>query len=283
MSIRIGNTVLSYRRWEPFSTVLASIADLSREIEREGGVKPAVFSKWLMGFKDQAKDKTFLQGVSGLIQSIEDPDRFFERTAANIITGYVPNIIRQPIRALDNNIRDTSPRGDQGIFEAIARRVGYSIIPQAAPIKQDVWGNDVPTRRGDPLAPPVIDEAIRILDPSRTMRNPKADPIDVWIHNWNLRTADSSERISIQPISHTITGKLPNEKSPRRFYLSPEEQTEANRNAGRLAREMLGEGWEKKPLALDFAEQIKETVSRAQNVERARLRQKKLLEVMNAE
>lgn len=281
-SIRIGNTVFTYRRWEPFATALASIADMSREIDREGGFTPAVLSKWLSGFKDQAKDKTFLQGISSLIQAIEDPDRFMERTTSNIVTGFVPNIIRQPIRSVDGNIRDTSPRADQGFFESIARRVGYSIVPQLAPVKQDVWGNDVPANTGELIGGPGIGHAIRILDPSRTTVGAQPDPIDLWIFNWNLQTADSKDRISIEPISSKLTGRLPGEKHSRTFALTADEQAEANRTAGRAARSMLGDQWSNIPLSEENAQQIIRTVRQAQTQVRAGLRNQKLIEAASA-
>ena len=125
--------------------------------------------------------------------------------------------------------------------------------------------------------------AFRILDPTNAKVNPDIDPLDRWIFRWNLQTADSKERVAIEPISNSITGRLPGEKKTRQFPLSPAEQAEANRNAGRVAREMLGEGWADQPLEIVTAQRIMDTVRTAQRIERARIREKKLLEVMNAE
>ena len=275
-SIRIGDAQFSYSRIEPFATVLASMVDFSSSIKRNGFGSVAT-SEWLSRFKDAAKDKTFLQGISNLFNAIEDPDRFAERLTANIVTGFVPNIIRQPVREIDRSIRDTNPMADAGFFESVAARIGYGIMPQAAPAKMDVWGKEVPANRGQIIGIDGVDMALRIFDPLNVQVSPPADDIDKWIFQWNRQTADSKDRIAIQPIADSIQGTVPGEKKPRKFALTPEERAEANRSAGRMARAALGDGWDKMPMTQEVAERIKDVVQQAQRFERERLRQEKML------
>lgn len=277
MTIRIGNTQFSYSRVEPFATVGATMVDLLVTMNRHGGMKPEVASEWLSRFKDQVKDKTFLQGVSNLLNAVEDPDRFAERLTANIVTGFVPNIIRQPVREMSPVIRDSRPAADDGFFTALAKSVGYSVLPQNAPAKIDVWGNPVPTNRGELVGGTrATDMAFRIFDPTNAQVAPKVDPLDRWIFKWNLQTADSKERVAIEPIGNSMTVKIPGENKARKLTLTPQEQAEANRAAGQAARAALGDGWEKKPLTLETAEMITKTVQDAQRNERARLKSIKL-------
>jgi hypothetical protein len=281
MSIRVGGLQFSYSRFEPFATVLAGMADLRVEMNRRGGFKPEVVSEFLMRFKDQINEKTFLQGVSNLLNAIEDPDRFAERLASNVATGFIPNFIRQPIREADDTLRDTNPRADDGFFTAVAKRVGYSIVPQAAPARMSVWGEEIPANRGERIGGTrITDAAFRIFDPTNATLNAEADPIDGWIYQWNLRTADSKDRVAIEPIGNSITGKVPGEKRQQQFALTVEEQAEANRNAGRMARAMLGDGWENRKLTEESAKAIRDAVSDAQTFERARLRQIKIARAM---
>jgi N12 class adenine-specific DNA methylase len=276
-SIRLGSTVLSYRRFEPFATVITALADLSRESRRAGGMfKPGVGSQWLSSLKDQMAEKTFLQGVGNLVDALENPDRFATKLTANIATGFVPNLIRQPIRTTDEFMRDAKARPDQGFFESLARAVGYSLVPSAAPVRMDVWGNPVKKNRGETIGNRATDGLIRILDPTNVTVSPEIDPIDSWIYRYNLATKDSKERIGIRPISNQITFSVPGEKQRRTIPLSAAEQQEANRRAGSAARDLLGGGWDKAELSNENAARITEVVQQAQSIERARLKMEKI-------
>ncbi|MCW1885524.1 LPD5 domain-containing protein [Luteolibacter flavescens] len=281
MTIRIPGTGVqfSYSRVEPFATMLASSADLLVTINRQGGLKPAVASETVARFKDQVSEKTFLQGLSSLLNAIEDPDRFGERMTSNIVTGFVPNLIRQPLRESDTVVRDQNPRADDGFLYSVAKRVGYSLAPGKAPAKTDVWGREVPSARGEQFGGTAATDLIfRILDPTNATFGTEADPIDRWIFRYNLATADSKERVAIEPISNAITVRFPGNDKSESVGLSAEDQAEANRNAGQLARRMLGDDWETRPLTEEHAERIKDVVSQAQKSERARLRAKVLAE-----
>ena len=286
-SIRIGDVVFSYSRIEPFASMMAGCVDLLQEIERNNGtLNGAAASAYLMRLKDQAKDKTFLQGVSDILNAIEDPDRFAERASSNILTGFIPNIIRQPIREMDSKIRDSNPREDEGFFPAMARRVGYSIVPQLAPVKQDVWGNDIVANRGkDLLGLPAADSLKRALDPLNSSIGAVSAPIDAWIFRYNNVTADSSDRIGLTPIPSHVTATVDGKRV--KLPLTVEEQREANRNAGQAARAMLGEDWDWRTAteagAKDMADRITDTVREFQSNERERLRQKKLAEMRGME
>lgn len=280
MTIRIPvlNLQFSYARIEPFATFGASMVDLLVEGNRHGGVlKPEVASQWLSRFKDQVKDKTFLQGVSDLLNAVEDPDRFAERLTANIVTGFLPNFIRQPIRESDSKIRDSNPKADDGFFTAVSKRIGYSIIPMAAPAKTDVWGNDIPSNRGELIGGfQATDAFFRVLDPTNAQLAPKIDPLDRWIFLYNLRTADSADRVAVQPMSNSVRGQVPGEQKMRTFPLTAQEQADANRQAGRAARALLGDGWQDAEMTTLNAKRIRDAVAEAQSSIREQIREKKI-------
>jgi hypothetical protein len=191
---------------------------------------------------------------------------------------------RQQLREVDTVIRDTRPKQGDGFFTSVAKSVGYSIMPGKAPAKLDVWGNEVQTVRGDLVGGTrATDLAFRIFDPSNAQVNPQADPIDRWIFRWNQQAADSDEQISIQPIFDRITLTVPGEKKPQVIPLTRDEWQQANREAGQMARKMLGDGWDQRPLDQQTAEIISKTVRDAQRTVRANLRVKKLGEAIEAE
>lgn len=281
MTIRIGGLEFSYNRFEPFSVALSSMVDLISIANKNGGyMAPEVASEWTMRFKDAAKDKTFLQGISSLLDAIEDPDRFGERLASNIATGFVPNVIRQPLRETDLFIRDTSPQSDDGFFTSVAKRVGYAIVPQAAPAKVDVWGNPIRANRGKDFGgAETIDRAFRVFDPTNAQLSRDIDPLDRWIFLWNLRTADKDEQVSVMPIWDRLQITVPGEGKVN-VDLSEEETLEANRQAGQAARAILGEGWETAPYNPETAKRIVDTVRGEQARVRAEIRQRKLAEML---
>jgi hypothetical protein len=106
-----GEPVFAYGRYEPFATVIATIVDAGREIKSmRGGVPPTeALKKATFDLIDQARSKTFLQGLDGLMGMLD------ERSGKNpmdsfvkfVTTAAVPNIIRQPLRNIDNYARDT--------------------------------------------------------------------------------------------------------------------------------------------------------------------------------
>jgi hypothetical protein len=280
MTIRIGTVQIGYGRLEPFATALASTVDLVREINRHGGTDAAVVANWLMRFKDQAKDKTFLQGVSNVVNAVEDPSRWAERLGANILTGFIPNLIRQPLRQTDAVVRDFSPAAGDGFFTSMAKRVGYSVAPGAAPPKMDVWGKPVPANRGDSLTgSDAADWLWHALDPLNVTVGARPDPIDLYIFTFNLATASPKERIAISPIDDVLVLTVPGEKEKRKIPLTREEHATANRNAGQAARAMLGEDWNWRNITPEGAERIRAAFARAQDGERRRLRGEKMAEV----
>jgi hypothetical protein len=281
MTMRLpGGIQFSYARFEPASTSIASMTDLIVAKNRHGGFTPAAIADWSSRFKDRIKDQSFMMGVSNLFNAIEDPDRWGERLAGNILTGFVPNILRQPLREMDTKLRDQSPREEDGFFASMGKRIGYSLVPQMAPAKRDVWGDPIPANRGQVIGNRPLDMAFRVLDPTNAQVSPQAKPIDRWIYRWNLRTLDSADRIAIETVRDKISGTIPGEKKSRVFALTVQEQAQASERIGTMAREVLGDDWDKRPLDPESARQITDTFSKVKGMVLKEIRQEKLAEAM---
>jgi hypothetical protein len=276
-SIRIPgtNTFMSYSRMDPFATIMAGMVDMTRSLNREGGMNSKVATDFLVHTKNAMKDKTFLQGVSNLINALEDPSRVMERLSAGILTGFVPNLIRQPIREADMMKRDVNPRESDGLAMSVAKRIGYSIVPASAPLKIDVWGRELPANHGEMIGGhPVANAIFRTLDPTNLTVGAKIDPLDLYIFTWNNEAQDT-DKISITPIEDFVTGTV-NGKSTK-FPLTVAEQTEANRRVGRQAYEFLiAQGLDHRATSKQGAELITDAFRSMQRSERERLRNEKL-------
>jgi len=145
--IRIGgrNGIhIDYGRYEPISTVLASTVDMIREFKKNPNTDGQT---WLVNFAgslaNQAQEKTFLQGIRTVADTISmgndminrNPEKAEEQIAKSIkdfLRGFVPNLIRQPLRQLDPVPRDRS-----GYLYSLTN-VGAFGLP-----KHDLYGRDL--------------------------------------------------------------------------------------------------------------------------------------------
>ncbi len=269
-TVRFGNVMLNYEGLEPFSFVATAVIDLENSITKNGGLNEAALSDYLGKIPDEIKGKTMLQGLSDVIAAWEEPDRFLANWAGNIATGFTPNLIRTPIREMDPYVRDSKARADDGFFTHLAKKVGYSLVPTAAPAKIDVWGNPIKKNRGAEIGgSEIADKIIRTLTPLNPQVDVQPDPIDLYIYNHNLRTGDLSDKISILPIEDHVTRK------GVKISLTPAEHEEANRNAGQSARAELGDDWDWRNPTDEGAQRIREAFRRAQKFERDRIKAEK--------
>ncbi|MBK8772385.1 MAG: hypothetical protein IPM06_18460 [Rhizobiales bacterium] len=105
-----GKPVFNYGRIEPFATVISTLVDAIREWKKVAGGEPPAkaIENATRALADQARSKTFLQGFDGLMQLIDGRTRSLPDAAVKaIVTGAVPNLVRQPLRNVDGFARDT--------------------------------------------------------------------------------------------------------------------------------------------------------------------------------
>ncbi len=107
-SVRVGDKYYSYRRLDPFSTTIGTVADMvdlgshmtERQREKSGTLVTAAILNNLAS-------KTWLTGVSGIAEALADPDRnwtnFLARTAGGIA---IPAFAAQITRTIDPVIRE---------------------------------------------------------------------------------------------------------------------------------------------------------------------------------
>lgn len=281
-SIRIGNTIIPYGRIEPFATAISALVDMALSSRRNGdSFNSQVLTDTVVGFKSQFQDKLFLKGLGDLLRVAEDPRRGADRLAASWITGFVPNLVRQPIRELDPVVRDKNPQANDGILTAIGKRVGYELVPQSAPPKMSVWGEEIASAPGAPLAgSEIVDSIFRVFDPLNMRFGTEAKPIDAWIYRYNHLQPTSSERIGIEVPDDEITITIPGQK-PQKIALTEAEKMQRIRNVGKAAEAFLSQlDWDAKTATDSDAEQkaklITDTFTRLKADETERIKLEKL-------
>lgn len=216
--IKLGGYWLDYSRLDPFSTVLAAIADYAHA--KRQGKEGADLASHMAGKTLAAmKDKTFLSGISDLIHAYEDAVAAksggygIQSYLARVATGFVPNLIRQPIQMADPMKRDTRELpADTGFLEGLAMRSGFMLIPQSAPVKLDVWGRPMPKTQAAILGEPG-DALLRLTWPGGITANAaeKVLPIDKWILSYQRNRGEGDPTLAFEiperNITYTIEGK----------------------------------------------------------------------------
>lgn len=99
-SIKIGNKWVEYRRFDPFATLLSIPADVYTKVAYDNAdgnddvyIDPTVdkaIAGLLVSVTNNLMDKTYLQGVSDAIKSIEDVERYGPRYIGGMVSSMVP-------------------------------------------------------------------------------------------------------------------------------------------------------------------------------------------------
>ncbi len=149
-----GKPIFNYGRIEPFATVIASIVDAARNMKAvgQGRATSEAFDSTWRGFLNQARSKTFLQGLEGLMSLVEGHKNLSDSAVKAVAQGMVPNLVRQPVRSVDEFARDSRnapwyyqamPLG--GFAEPLYDLYGRPIEKAGNPLLRVVA--DVPTRQ----------------------------------------------------------------------------------------------------------------------------------------
>jgi Mn-dependent DtxR family transcriptional regulator len=126
-SVRIGDTWVSMARLEPLATVLGLAADLSetKNAKKAGDVA----DKLVATATNNIMSKSYLEGISGMIEAVHDPERFgstYVKKFAGALA--VPNLVAAAARATDPYVRETGgdedmPGAARLILPTIASRI----------------------------------------------------------------------------------------------------------------------------------------------------------------
>lgn len=156
-SVRVGDTYVSYRGYEPFGTWLAMIADASGgQVDGEG------FKRATKELMRNFAQNPFMVGVRDIMDALLDDDsKKVERMISGFIVGMiVPNIVQQTAKVIDPAYRQPESVGE-GIKSRLPV-VSKSVLP-----KRDVFGRIIESETG----------AGRLVAVTTSKR--KYDPVDV--------------------------------------------------------------------------------------------------------
>jgi len=142
-SIRIGDTYYSFKRVEPFATVMGLAADL---VEIGGNAKnqesvATAAAALGMAFSKNVTSKTWMTGMSNLLEAIENPDRY----GPKVIEGFIRSMIPRGVAQFER-VGDPEHRYVRTLMDAIKQDVpGWS---SSLPANLNIWGEPIVYQSG---------------------------------------------------------------------------------------------------------------------------------------
>jgi len=140
-SMKIGDRWYSYARMEPLASVLGvfgdsveSMVDYFSQPKADQKVDKIAADLVLAVTKNLAS-KTFLEGISGMLQAIHDPDRYGGSFLNSFATVLVPGAVAQFARGVDPVQRDVQSFGD-----ALKNRIPG--LRTDLPVRYDILGQE---------------------------------------------------------------------------------------------------------------------------------------------
>lgn len=144
-SFKPFDTYFSYQRLEPLGTIIGMTSDFKQLFDLMSGPEtmankkdiekiPALISA---SIAQNILNKTYMQGLSGLVAAMDDPDRNFQQFYSNLASTVVPTGVGQYARFDDPYLREAKSTIDK-IKNKIPR------LRETLPYKFNIWGE--PTR-----------------------------------------------------------------------------------------------------------------------------------------
>lgn len=134
-SVRVGDRWYSLNYLQPFGTLLAIGGEAANAV-KEGADPTETISRSVATAGQAVMNQSFLKGISGVLDAIDDPKRYAENYVENTAGSVVPNLVRSFARAADDKQRDV-----KGVWEGVV-----ASLPGARstlPAKQDMFGEDL--------------------------------------------------------------------------------------------------------------------------------------------
>lgn len=137
-SIRVGDKWVSYARLDPFATIMGSAADLAALADRilEADVDE-IAARIAMAISQNLVNKTWLSGISQVVEAVGDPARYGESWVQNLAGTLVPTVVAHITQTMDPALRDT-----QSILDKWKSRL-LPTLSTGLPVVRDLFGQPI--------------------------------------------------------------------------------------------------------------------------------------------
>lgn len=229
MSIRLGDQWYSYARIEPFATAIALTADSVKGIQNGKYYKPAT------GLIQQAKEKSYLDGLGDAIDAIQGAAEgdlsATEQWGSKFAASWVPNLYRQTVRAGEGEMPENRMwgKGADRFGRFVNRTAQQTQLPfiDSQP-RFDIWGR--PISYNDMGDNPATSFLFRVASPVKSKDLSTVEQADLALIRWNEKHPDDQEVYSEVQKFVTIGGEtqyLTDEQHAQYAQLAGEESQAA--------------------------------------------------------
>ena len=212
-SIHIGDKWYSLNYVQPFGSILAAGAQYAQS-RKDGESIPSAMAAATAQAGKSVTGQSFLQGVSGALEAVQDPSKSAEKFASSTVGSIVPNIVKRVASATDSVQRDT-----KGIINNL--KGGIPGVRQTLDPKLDSLGNELPRASSG------FDTMFNPLKPSKA----RGDNLTAELR----RLQDVKEGVMPSDVDAKIKFDGVEAK------LSKQQQAEIKKNAGQATQE----GWKR--------------------------------------
>lgn len=143
-SMRIGDRWYSYNRADPFGATMGFAASITEAVNR-GEVDQEDVDEWqevmamsIMAVSQVAINKTYMEGVSNVVEVMSDPKRYGEGYINNLIGSFVPFTALSG--AVETAVDPTAREANSPWEAAQAKIAGLS---ENLPPRRDLWGDPI--------------------------------------------------------------------------------------------------------------------------------------------
>jgi len=275
-SIRIGDTWYPYARVEPFATAIAWTVDTINGIKR-GEPGRAILGSTVR----QLKTKSYMEGVGDAIEAFEGLFSSDEETsrdpldatlvwASKFAASWVPNIYRQTVAGIQNEIPETRTWGNEtDLFkQVVVRAAQRARIPGVETVPRfDLWGRRITYR--DTFGGPATDFIWKVFSPIKNKSLSRVKQMDLALMRWRALHPDDN-MIWREPPKFMSVGHGKNKKN---VYFTDQQYSTYSEYSGKLGFQLASK------IKIDpdnptehKIKAIKSKVSRAQRVALRRLK-----------
>ena len=136
-SIKVGDTYYSYARFEPIATMLGTTSDFVEISDQlPTAEQDEIAGKIAFAVAHNVTDKIWLQGLTNLVEFLDDPKRYGQGYLGNLLGSIVPVTASQFARAQDAYLRDVN-----GVTDNVKNRIPG--LKETLEKRLDFWGNPI--------------------------------------------------------------------------------------------------------------------------------------------
>tara|TARA_Y100000310_G_scaffold295846_1_gene327582 strand:- start:441 stop:7091 length:6651 start_codon:yes stop_codon:yes gene_type:complete len=172
-SILLGGAWRSMNRISPFGNLLGVGAELYDNWAEGKDILGLSVSTGLDAAK-MISEQTFLQGVSGVLKALNDPDRFGDAYANRMVGSMIPSIFGTAARVVDPFQR-VPEKGLFGLVQSFASRLPWA--SKLVSLRVDAFGNPVvfPSAHSKSIFARAIQLAVDPIPGSKALQHPLLD------------------------------------------------------------------------------------------------------------